>query len=133
MSVAPEERLARFIFSQKHFSTQNKRVKPAAYLPNPENGDTSVFCVSGLGQDQVWDVAEEYVVPVRCQPVKARADITAAAVLEQGLSINRDDTPPRHANIRHWPGGANPSLEEKAKQKQIAQCLAEKSELHLPA
>lgn len=39
----PDEPLARFLFTKSHFSSQNRRVKPAAFLPSPDPLETSVF------------------------------------------------------------------------------------------
>jgi hypothetical protein len=37
-----------------------------------------------------------------------RADIKALNILENGLKIDPDDTPPRHANIIDWPPASAP-------------------------
>lgn len=120
--VSPEEVLARYIFSRGCFSPANNRVKYNAFLPAPYL-KTSVFRISGLTSDEIWHIGDSKVAPRREKPLLARADISAKVVLSNGLEIEPDNNPPRHANIYKWPS-------EKSKQKLIAIELADKAELH---
>jgi hypothetical protein len=102
----------------------NGTVKAQAFLP-AKDGDTSVFCITGLPRDRIWQIADNHVVPIRLQPVKGSAEIHAADALIHNLTVTLSEPPPQHANISNWPGGLSPTDEEKAKRKQIAQQLAE--------
>lgn len=120
--VSPEEVLARYIFNRDSFSLANDRVKYSAFLPSSDL-KTSVFRVSGLTPDEIWQIGDRKVAPMRGKPLLARADISAKVVLSNGLDIAPDNNPPRHANIYKWPL-------EKSEQKLIAIELADKAELH---
>ena len=65
----------------------------------PADKRLSVFRTSGLQEHEIWALGES----LRAQPLKGRADITAADVGETGLALDADDIPPRHANIVGWP------------------------------
>jgi hypothetical protein len=80
----------------------------------------SVFRISGLHENDIWGIGEN----LRTQSLLGRADIKALAVFETGLSIDPDNTPPRHANIIGWP-------EDSSAIKLKAIELAEKAQLHL--
>lgn len=54
-SVEAHEALARFIFSNRHFSPQQNRVKAGAFLPN-RLGEVSVFRVHGLEAFDIWAI-----------------------------------------------------------------------------
>jgi hypothetical protein len=66
---------------------------------SPADKRLSVFRTSGLEEHAIWILGES----LRAQPLKGRADITAAAVEETGLAVDADDIPPRHANVVGWP------------------------------
>lgn len=116
------ENLSRFIFSRNHIRSSNNTVKYAAFLPHI-NSETSVFIISGLTDDRIWNIGVE-VEEKRTQSLKGRADINSTSVIENGLKIVLQEPPPRHANITNWPS-------EKSKQKEIALKLASESRLYL--
>ncbi len=65
-------------------------------------GGTSVFRVAELLDEEVWELGDEHVAAVRGKDVIARANVLVSDVLEINLSVDPDDTPPRHANIAGW-------------------------------
>jgi hypothetical protein len=103
-------------------------VKHQAFLPmrNPETLllETSVFRISHLKDDEIWDIGQREVIRNSGRRLHGRADIILSKVLENGLSISPDDPPPRHANIVGWP-------DEESKQKMIAIALAAEAQLRL--
>lgn len=121
--VDPGENLARYILHKSHFSSQQKRVKYAVFMPAP-TGETSVFRISNLSEDEIWEIGRRDVAQKREMPLLGRADISAFYVFNKNLKIIPDNIPPRHANIIGWP-------EEKSAQKLIAMELAENARLHL--
>lgn len=129
LALLPNNRLARFIFARNHYRADGT-VKYQAFLP-ASDGDTSVFSISELTRDQIWELAEAHVVPLRLMPVKGSAEIEVSHVLDTGLSVALSEPPPLHANISGWPGGANPTDEDRARKKQIAQKLEEVATLNL--
>lgn len=94
-----EEPLARYIFSRSHFSTT--RVKPRAFHP-PPNLRLSVFRIQELEDSDIWAIGGN-IASERDETLRARADITVGAVEQRGLSVEPDNTPPRHATICAWP------------------------------
>lgn len=83
----------------------------------------SVFCVSGLSENAIWEIGEN-VGNQSDRKLLGRADIAALPVYEAGLSIDRNDIPFRHANIIGWP-------DEDSAIKLAAIELAQKAELSL--
>jgi len=118
MQADATETLARYIYSKNHYKASDRTVKYAAFVPQKDNNRLSVFRISGLEENEIWKIAKD----LRAQPLLARADIQATSVFEASLAIERDDTPPGHANIVGWP-------EKDAEIKLKAVTLAEKANL----
>ena len=51
--VDPSENLSRFILHKKLYRASDDRVKHAAFMPNPNNGETSVFRTSGISDEEM--------------------------------------------------------------------------------
>jgi hypothetical protein len=115
-TVDDNEKLARYIFSTRHFSRQPTRVKMEAYMPS--RGEVSVFRINGLDQASIWEIGSD-VAKKRERTLYARGDTNAEDVRKIGLNIRPDEPPPRHANIVDWPPD-----NEKPRQKVIALQLA---------
>jgi len=118
--IATSETLSRFILQKNWYRPSDSTVKYATFMPNPNNGQTSVFRIYGLSDKEVWDIGELEVAPRLVKPVLGRADIGVSNVMEKGLKILPSEPPKRHANIEGWP-------EEKSEQTLIAIELAAKS------
>jgi hypothetical protein len=114
-SVEAQEALARFIFSNRHFSPQQNRVKEGAFLPN-RLGEVSVFRVHDLEAFDIWAIGTA-VATSRSASLYARGDVRAQAVRKLQLDVVADKLPSRHANIIGWPN-------DKPKQKILALELA---------
>jgi hypothetical protein len=111
--------LARFLYDRAHFSVEKRRVKERAFLP-PPSLRLSVFIIDALEHQEVVDLG----CAVTERELRAYAKLSdPTTATAQGLSIERDDTPFRHAEIAGWPG-------EKERQKEIAQELASAATLH---
>ena len=121
--LRPTDPLARYLLQRSHFSPTKSLVKPSAFLPN-RHGETSVFQIQGLSEEEIWQIGEEYVSGPLEKMLRARADIVVSVVEKQGLDVNSDNIPPRHANIIGWP-------EEKSAQKLLALELASRAALKL--
>lgn len=117
MPIEPSEKLSRFILQSNWIRASDSTVKPAAFLPNPHNGNTSVFRTSGISEQNTWEIGDREVADRRGKPLLGRADILAFDVLSKHLQINPSEPPLRHANITDWP-------DEKSKRLQIAVELA---------
>jgi hypothetical protein len=124
-SVAASEQIARYILTKKHISVTKGIVKPAAYMPAP-NGETSVYRISNIAENDIWDIGRKYVAGPSKRTLRARGDTTAEVITKTGLEISPETTPhPLHANIVNWPS-------EKDEQKMLAVEIANEATLITP-
>lgn len=125
-TVDGNEDLARFLTSSSHFNSI--MVKPAAFLPNPRDGETSVFRHGAEPRDELWQTARQYAVGERTLHgagiVKAR-QVRAVAPLD----VVAKEPPPRHANIVGWAWSADDPDMGKAERKEQAARIAQHAEL----
>ena len=119
--VDSSEAISRFVLSRKWIRANNT-VRHIAFTPN-KNGETSVFRISGITNNEIWDIGDREIAPKRNRPILSRADINTAIVISNELKVIPSEPPKRHADITDWP-------EEKSEQKQIALELAAESEFH---
>lgn len=118
-----EETLTRFIFSDRHFSAQQRRVKPGAFLPSKHRLETSVFRAIGLDLEEIRAIGERVGQPSN-RTLKAWGDVLASIVFDVGLNVRPDNVPERHAAIIGWPA-------QKDEQLSLAQRLAADAALYL--
>jgi hypothetical protein len=123
--VANEEPLARFLTSSGHFNASV--VKPSAFLPNPNDGKTSVFRHDAEPRDSLEAIGRNKVAQDRS--LHGAAIITAAEVRAATLEVTAAEPPPRHADIEGWPWLQNDREFGKAKSKEMALVLAQKARL----
>ena len=83
-----------------------------------------MFHIDSLDEREIWEIGEHYVTRPYGKTLYGRGDILEAEIEKTGLTVEYDNTPPRHANIAGWP-------DEKSKQMSLAQELAAASELKL--
>lgn len=114
-TVEENEKLARYIFSTRHFVRQPPRVKAEAYMPT--RGEVSVFRIDGLDQAAIWEIGSD-IARKRVRTLYARGDTRAKDARRGGLDILSDEPPPRHANLVGWPDN------DKPRQKLIALQIA---------
>jgi hypothetical protein len=125
-TISSAEAVTRYIFSDSHYAKTKERIKYHAFLPR--NGETSIFRINNLGDEQIWDMGENCVALISFRTLLARGDLIASGIFEEGLEIKPDTRKHKlHANIVGWP------LEEPGKVKFIATNLADKAQLHLKA
>jgi hypothetical protein len=125
-AIADDEPLARFITSRSQFNAQ--MVKPAAFLPGPKDGMTSVFRHGAEPLDALLRIAKEHVLP-EDKNLRGVALCTARQVREIGLMVDAKEPPARHANISGWPIEPNDPDLTKARQKALALELAQRATL----
>lgn len=123
MPVAPNETISRFAVEKSYYRSSDNTAKPKAFLPD-KKGNTSVYRIDNLSADEKWYLGEENVAKPRGKELRASIEIKADHVFNQGLKINPDNDPPRHANIYNWP-------EDKDAQMIKAAVLAHNAELYI--
>lgn len=123
--VADDEDLARFLTSSNYFNAV--MVKPAAFLPNPKNGETSVFRHGSFPRAQLWQIAKEHVSADRT--IHGAAIVKARHVRSALLDVIAQEPPPRHANIVGWPWPETDPDLGKAARRERALVIAQHAEL----
>lgn len=125
-SVGDEEDLARFLFSSSQYTSA--MAKPAAFLPNPKDRETSVFRQGRELREQIWRIGRAHAPGERT--LHGAAVLTAHCVRSALLDVRASEPPPRHAAIVGWPWHEDQEL-RKAQQKECALLLAQSAELLL--
>lgn len=123
--VTDEEDLARFLTSSSQFNS--KMVKPSVFLPEPIAQETSVFRHGSEPQEGLWAIGYEYAAQDRI--LHGAAIIKAREVRIIQLEVMAYEPPPLHPAIRNWPWVDNDPVMQKARQKELANLLANKAQL----
>jgi hypothetical protein len=123
--VANDEDLARFLMSSRHHNSQI--AKPSAFLPSPNDRETSVFRHGSEPRDELWTIGERDAAKGRT--LHGAAIVKANNVRAARLEIIAAEPPPRHAAITGWPWlDSDPQL-QKAQQIERAMQVAGKATL----
>ena len=104
-------------------------VKPAAFLPNRKNGQTSVFRRGERPREELWKLGHEHIGKSRS--LHGAGILTAEEIRAASLGIQAEEPPHCHANIVRWPALPDDPDLSKARQKEVAAVLASKSKLIL--
>lgn len=94
-------------------------------MPNPRNGETSVFRHGAEPLADLIAIGEKEVGGAR--PVHGVAIIKAKAIRKTSLEIRAGEPPPLHADIIGWPWAREDPDFGKAEQKLIAAQLAQEA------
>lgn len=122
--VADDEDLARFLTQSNQFNAL--MAKPAAFLPNPKDRETSVSRHGSEPRARLWTIGIE---AAGSRSLHGAAIFKAATVRLAQLDVEADEPPPRHAAIRGWPWDeADPEL-QRAKQREMALVIASQAVL----
>lgn len=119
-AVDPNELLARYIFSRRHFSRQTGRVKAGAFMPAP-NAELSVTRHRDATQDDLWQ-AGRGIAQSRDKTLYGRGDVLAATCASQRLTVEADPIQdnPNHANVIGWPMNDKATLKLMAEEFALA-------------
>ena len=121
--VADDEDLARFLTSSGHYNASAAR--PAAFMPNPKNGETSVFRHGAEPLDQLKSIAQAEVGADR--RIHGASIVKVSVIREAQLEVRAKEPPPRHADIIGWPWSKDDPDFGKAQQKELATLIAQKA------
>lgn len=89
MSIPPDEKLTYFISAKTGFSIENKEVKSRAFRPTKKSpNELSVYRISSLSENQVWEIGKKYVEDKI--KIKARADFPVSIFYENHLFREKD-------------------------------------------
>ncbi len=121
IAVSPDERITRFIFSERHFNKAKGHVSYAAFMPSRRTRDISVYRTSNCREWKIWAIGDLFVARLRPDNVtlQARGDVSSRTIFQQRLSIAAKSSPhPRHAAVTDWP---NEQPQQKIKAIVLAQ------------
>jgi len=93
------EIISRFICHKNLYKSSDNTVKIAAFMPHPQYKCLSVFGVSGLCENEIFELGSR----VKSDKLYGFANIDAVSINNIGLDIDADNNPYRHANIIGWP------------------------------
>jgi len=124
--VADEEDLARFLTQSSQFNSL--MAKPAAFLPNPKDQETSVFRHGDDPALRLWVIGRGSVGD---RKLYGAAIVKTHVIRNVNLNVVADEPPPRHAAIREWPWLENDPELQKAQQKEMASVIASNAMLRL--
>lgn len=125
--VDDNEDLIRFLTQSNQFNSL--MAKPVAFLPNPKNGETSVFRDGTEPKEDFWKAGLEHIASERT--LHGAAIVKARHVRAARLIVTGKEPPPRHANITGWPSSASDPEMAKAERKDVANQIAQYAELIL--
>ena len=117
--VGDEEDLARFLTQSSQFNAT--MAKPAAFLPSPQDQETSVARHGRQPLEGLWAIG---LAAAGARPLYGAAVFKARAVRCAQLEVLADEPPPRHAVIRGWPWSETDPELQKAKRKELAALIA---------
>lgn len=120
--VRDEKPISRFLTSKGHCNTLV--IKPAAYLPNRNNGRLSV------ARHSAEPVSDSEIIAKKDFGLKKAfgvALLDAKTFRDEGLDFEADDTPLRHADVVSWPWLQDDPEFGKSQQKLKAAALAQKA------
>jgi len=119
------------LYTKSHFSTLNKRSKPAAFNPAPHNS-LSVVHITGLDDRAVWEVGRNTLGKQRGRgKIYARVDVPVEQFLKQKLRAVLDNKPfKRHTSVMGWPEETDPN-QRKERWKEISVALSASPEVVL--
>lgn len=124
--ITDDEDLARFLTQSSHFNAS--MAKPAAFLPNPRDRETSVSRHGSEPRDRLWTIGLEASGE---RNLHGAAIFEALVVREAELDVSADEPPPRHAVIKGWPWNESDPELQKARQKELALQIASRAVLVL--
>ncbi len=116
--VSAAETVARYILYHRWIRSSDNSTKPEAFIPHPYQ-ELSVTRHIGLTGQEVWELGRDVAISQE-KPLLGRADLQVETILKMGLSIEPDEPPQNHANIKGFPPG-------KSEQKSIAIRIAVKA------
>jgi len=117
--VEDREELARFLTQSSHFNSLV--VKPAAFLPNPRDQETSISRHGKDPEESLWELGRTAAAG---RKLYGAGIFTAQAARAVQLSVIAAEPPHRHAVIRNWPWVTEDPELQKAKQKELALSLS---------
>ena len=93
MPISPDDCVARFI--KKERDCKNGIIKLSVFIPANNDSEISVFIISGLQKDQIWQLGRNRLKA----SIVGRADLTVCSIYKKGFKIKTSNFNDRHAGI----------------------------------
>jgi hypothetical protein len=122
--VANKEVLARFLTSSSHYSAVNGLVRAAAFVPEEDHRETSVFRHPGAPLVELRALGAYAAPEGSGRRLHGAALIACAAVRRYRLDVIASEPPDHHAAIRGWPWQEPDPKMRRGVLKEIANDLA---------
>ena len=96
--VILSEKISRFIFEKAHLKSKNQAVFKA-----PASLRFSVYRMTKVSDDEIWETCRDYVENLRGMPAVGRVDLQAEEYALQGLGFDPNGKPhTRHTDVVGW-------------------------------
>jgi len=106
MTIVADDELTRFIRpKQKRYVTSDGGVRTAAFSTG-NDGKVSVFVTSNMLLNDIWGHGDAHFP----HEIIGRAYLKAQVVLDEGLGIDFNNVPPKHADIIGFPDAKDLNL-----------------------
>ncbi len=106
MAIVADDELTRFIRpKQKRYVTSDGGVRTAAFSTGGD-GKVSVFVTSNMSLSSIWDHGDAYFP----HEIIGRAYLKVQVVIDEGLGIDFNNVPPKHADIIGFPNAKDLNL-----------------------
>lgn len=103
IDLEPDDILSRYIDYSKYINFEKGVVKTSLFTGKHPDG-FSVFKTTGLSEEAIWKIANDYVVkPDSDRPLRGRCDLATKYYIMAKLEIKKSEHPPRHYNIFGMP------------------------------
>jgi hypothetical protein len=124
-ALLPDDDLSRFVFRKSDINNQNNppTMKSSVFSSKAPKG-FSVYHITGLQWQEIWDLAREYVEKLRLlsepnEPILGRFDVKVRFYEEAQLKITHAPEPhPRHYNIHGMPVSTDQEAGNKLNRRQ---------------
>jgi len=103
----------KYIFESRHFSVENKRVKPTAFVPWPYF-ECSVANIESLEENEIWPLGDVIGNENRGKAATARGDFDEIDLSAARLSLQNAEPPERHWHIIGWDTGSKDTQKAQA-------------------
>lgn len=102
--------------------------KPSAFLPSPKSRETSIARHGRQAAESLWQIGAN---AAGNRALYGAAIFNAGVARRLSLEVLADEPPLRHAVLRGWPWLEDDPEMQKAKQEEIASCLASVADVFL--
>jgi len=117
--IHDDEDLARFLTQSNWYNSTSAKWR--AFMPSIADNETSVYRHGIDPQESLWEIGR---VAAGSRTLHGVAIVKAQVVRNEGLLVQSDEPPIRHAVLKAWPQIVSDPEMQKAKRMEIAAVIA---------